>query len=110
MRIDRGATRPARVIALPAPRAGAHSADNKTWLALLWLTLPAVVAGFGKAQDMSWLGGNWYGVLAIFGIPVLLGILCWAGVHFAIATRARHERARQARRRLPGSRASHRPF
>ncbi|WP_459695050.1 hypothetical protein [Acidisoma sp. C75] len=74
---------------------------------------------------MSWLGGHWYGVLAFFGIPAILGILCWIGIHAAIVRRARHERAREARRRpppdplpqaylpqdrLPGPRTSHRPF
>lgn len=50
---------------------------------------------------MSWLGGNWYGVIAFFGIPALLGILCWTGAHYVIGARHRHERARETR---------HRPF
>lgn len=102
-----------RVIALPPARIGAHSSRNKNetgeqkhgptqaLLASLWLTVPAVWAGLGKAQDMSWLGGNWYGVIAFFGIPAALGILCWTGVHYLISARHRHERAREAR---------HRPF
>ncbi|HTI01324.1 MAG TPA: hypothetical protein VL752_10310 [Acidisoma sp.] len=50
---------------------------------------------------MSWLGGNWYGVVAFFGIPALLGILCWTGAHYVIGARTRHERERETR---------HRPF
>lgn len=79
-------------------------------LALLSSPLPALLAGFGKAQDMSWLGGNWYGVVAFFGIPAALGIICWVGVHNVLGARARHERARQAARRPPPSRTAHRPF
>jgi hypothetical protein len=103
----------ARAIALPLAWNGAHSSrdrnktvqektvHHKIWLALLLLPLPAVAAGLGKAQDMSWLGGNWYGVIAVFGVPALLGILCWTGAHYVIGARHRHERARETR---------HRPF
>jgi hypothetical protein len=108
MRIEVPAPACARAIALPFARNGAHSSRNrnktvqgKTWLALLLLPLPALAAGLGKEQDMSWLGGNWYGVVAFFGIPALLGILCWTGAHYVIGARTRHERERETR---------HRPF
>lgn len=98
----------ARAIALPLARNGAHSSrtrnktvQDKNSLALLLLPLPALAAGLAKAQDMSWLGGNWYGVIAVFGVPALLGILCWTGAHYVIGARHRHERARETR---------HRPF
>ncbi|WP_459676737.1 hypothetical protein [Acidisoma sp. 7E03] len=48
---------------------------------------------------MSWLGGTWYGVIAVFGVPALLGILCWTGAHYMIGARHRQERARETRRR-----------
>lgn len=108
MRIDPQPPARARAIALPLAQNGAHSSRNRnktlhdrTWLALLLLPLPVLAAGFGKARDMSWLGGNWYGVVAFFGIPALLGILCWSGAHYVIGARHRHERARETR---------HRPF
>lgn len=75
--------------------------QDRVSLALLALPLPAVTAGLGKAHSMSWLGGNWYGVIAFFGIPAALGILCWTGAHYVIGARHRHERARETR---------HRPF
>lgn len=118
MRIEAPTRQPARAIALPPGPIGAHSTrdrnktlqdktvqdkiiQDKNWLALPLLPLPAVAAGPGKAQDMSWLGGNWYGVVAFFGIPALLGVLCWTGAHYVIGARHRQERARETR---------HRPF
>lgn len=108
MRIDPQPPARARAIALPLTQNGAHSSRNrnktvqdKTWLAWLLLPLPVLAAGFGKAHDMSWLGGNWYGVVAFFGVPAVLGILCWTGAHYVIGARHRHERARETR---------HRPF
>jgi hypothetical protein len=68
------------------------------------------MVGFGKAQDMSWLGGNWYGVLAFFGIPAALGIVCWFGAHSMLGARARQERARQNARQAPSTRTARRPF
>ncbi|MCB8883327.1 hypothetical protein ACELLULO517_23965 [Acidisoma cellulosilytica] len=59
---------------------------------------------------MSWLGGNWYGVIAFFGIPAGLGILCWVAVHNMLGSRARHDRARQHARQVPQPRTVRRPF
>ncbi|GAB0119115.1 hypothetical protein Acid7E03_31870 [Acidisoma sp. 7E03] len=111
MRINARRAAHARAIALPPARNGADwsvtsnktvqdpSLNEKTSLALLSLPLPALAAGLGKAHDMSWLGGTWYGVIAVFGVPALLGILCWTGAHYMIGARHRQERARETRRR-----------
>lgn len=92
---------PHRQLSVTAAQSRAYSSQKKTLLALLSLPLPVLAAGLGKAHDMSWLGGNWYGVLAVFGVPALLGILCWTGAHYMIGARHRQERARETR---------HRPF
>ena len=60
---------------------------------------------------MSWLGENWYGVVAVFGIPAGLGIICWVAVHNMLGARARYERRRQNARQVPGARVTaRRPF
>lgn len=58
---------------------------------------------------MSWLGGDWYGVLAFFGIPAVIGIGCWVIAHSVMGMGERHAREREARRRLPLPHASRRP-
>jgi hypothetical protein len=77
---------------------------------LLSIPALAVTASFGRTQDMSWLGGNWYGVVAVFGVPAALGVFCWVAVHNRLGARARAERARQNARQLPGMRTARRPF
>jgi hypothetical protein len=88
-----------RQLSVTAAESSTYSPQKKTSLALLSIPALAVAASYGRTQDMSWLGGNWYGVIAFFGIPALLGILCWTGAHYVIGARHRHERARETRRR-----------
>lgn len=47
---------------------------------------------------MSWLVSNWYGVLALFATPAIVGIGCWVVAHTIIGQRERHDRAREARK------------
>jgi hypothetical protein len=66
---------------------------------------------------MSWLAANWYGVLALFGAPAIVGIGFWVIAHRIIGKRERDDRDREARklrdfqfwqfaRRRPGDEAS----
>jgi hypothetical protein len=110
MNAQHRADQPPRAIALPHPATGAGSLQKMTLLALLSIPVLAAAASFGKAQDMSWLGGNWYGVVAVFGVPAALGVFCWVAVHNMLGARARQDRARQNARQLPGMRTARRPF
>jgi cyanate permease len=47
---------------------------------------------------MSWLVSNWYGVLALFATPAVLGVAFWVIAHRMIGERERHDRARDARK------------
>jgi hypothetical protein len=57
-----------------------------------------LLPSLGKAQAMSWLVANWYGVFALFGAPLVVGIGFWAIAHRVIGKRERHDREREARK------------
>ncbi len=59
---------------------------------------------------MSWLVANWFGVLAMFGAPAIVGVFGWLAVLTARRTAERHARERAARRHIPVSlsRTAHR--
>ena len=47
---------------------------------------------------MSSLTANWYGVIAMFGTPAIVGIVLWIVAHRLQGQRDRVDRERQARR------------
>jgi cyanate permease len=50
---------------------------------------------------MSWLAANWYGVLALFATPAIVGIAFWVIAHRILTQRERDHREREARKLDP---------